>query len=101
MELLATGDERNGRGAPVKTGGAHSNTAKEKPISAIFVDPCKARAHREDVPGFDALRDPPLQPVSVLAGDEQRDVFEAPETRSTALHEMYVQPRRCTLACCR
>ena len=42
-----------------------------------------------DLPGFDELRDPPLQPASVLAADEQRDLFEVLDERDVLLHHPY------------
>ena len=42
-----------------------------------------------EVPGFEALRDPPLQPVSILAEDEQRDIFEVVDERDLLLHHPY------------
>jgi polyphosphate kinase len=41
-----------------------------------------------DLAGFDDLRDPPLQPVDVLAG-EQRDLFSLLEERDVLLHHPY------------
>jgi polyphosphate kinase len=42
-----------------------------------------------DLPGFDALRDPPLQPASVLAEDQQSNVFEVLDERDVLLHHPY------------
>ena len=42
-----------------------------------------------DVPGFDALRDPALQPESVLADEEQTDVLEVLDGRDVLLHHPY------------
>jgi polyphosphate kinase len=42
-----------------------------------------------DLPGFDELRDPPLQPASVLAEHEQRDLFEVLDERDVLLHHPY------------
>ena len=42
-----------------------------------------------DLPGFDALRDPPLQPASVLGDQEQRDIFEVLNDRDILLHHPY------------
>jgi polyphosphate kinase len=41
-----------------------------------------------DLPGFDALRDPPLQPVDRLEG-EQRDLFSVLDERDVLLHHPY------------
>ena len=41
-----------------------------------------------EVPGFEALRDPPLQPVDVLAG-EQADLFSVLDERDVLLHHPY------------
>jgi polyphosphate kinase len=41
-----------------------------------------------DLPGFDALRDPPLQPVDVLA-NEDRDLFQILDERDLLLHHPY------------
>lgn len=41
-----------------------------------------------ELPGFEALRDPPLQPVDVLAG-EQRDLFSLLDERDVLLHHPY------------
>jgi polyphosphate kinase len=41
-----------------------------------------------ELPGFDELRDPPLQPVNVLAG-EQRDLFSVLDERDVLLHHPY------------
>jgi polyphosphate kinase len=41
-----------------------------------------------DVPGFEALRDPPHQPVDVLAG-EQADLFSVLDERDVLLHHPY------------
>ena len=40
-------------------------------------------------PGFEALRDPPLQPASVLGDQEQRDIFEVLNDRDILLHHPY------------
>jgi polyphosphate kinase len=40
------------------------------------------------LPGFDALRDPPRQPVDALAG-EQADLFSVLESRDVLLHHPY------------
>ena len=37
-----------------------------------------------DLPGFDALRDPPLQPVDVLADAQQADLFSVLDERDAA-----------------
>jgi polyphosphate kinase len=42
-----------------------------------------------DLPGFDELRDPPLQPASVLAEHEQHDLFEVLDERDVLLHHPY------------
>ena len=42
-----------------------------------------------DAPGFDALRDAPLQPASVLEEDEQADIFEVLDERDVLLHHPY------------
>jgi polyphosphate kinase len=42
-----------------------------------------------ELPGFDALRDPPLQPASVLAEHEQSNVFEVLDRRDVLLHHPY------------
>lgn len=42
-----------------------------------------------DVPGYEALREPPLQPVSVLGIDEQSDLFEVLDARDILLHHPY------------
>jgi polyphosphate kinase len=42
-----------------------------------------------EIPGLEALRDPPLRPVSVLADDEQSDVFEVLDERDVLLHHPY------------
>jgi polyphosphate kinase len=42
-----------------------------------------------DLPGFDEWRDPPLQPASVLAEHEQRDLFEVLDERDVLLHHPY------------
>ena len=42
-----------------------------------------------DLPGFDALRDPPLQPARALAGHEQPDLFEVLNDRDILLHHPY------------
>jgi polyphosphate kinase len=41
-----------------------------------------------ELPGLEALRDPPLQPVDVLAG-EQRDLFSVLDERDILLHHPY------------
>ena len=41
-----------------------------------------------DLPGFEALRDPPLKPVDVLAR-EQRDLFSVLDERDILLHHPY------------
>jgi polyphosphate kinase len=41
-----------------------------------------------ELPGFEELRDPPLQPVNVLAG-EQRDLFSVLDERDVLLHHPY------------
>ncbi len=41
-----------------------------------------------DLPGFDALRDPPLQQVDALAG-EDRDIFQILDERDVLLHHPY------------
>jgi len=42
-----------------------------------------------DLPGFDALREPALQPESVLADEEQNDVLEVLDQRDILLHHPY------------
>ena len=42
-----------------------------------------------DLPGFDALRDPPVQTVDVLADVEQEDIFAAIDGRDVLLHHPY------------
>jgi len=42
-----------------------------------------------DVPGFDALRDPPLQPAAVLSEDELADLFGVIDRRDVLLHHPY------------
>jgi polyphosphate kinase len=42
-----------------------------------------------DAPGFDALRDAPLQPTSVLEEDEQAGIFEVLDERDVLLHHPY------------
>jgi polyphosphate kinase len=42
-----------------------------------------------ELPGFDALRDSPLQPASVLGDQEQRDIFEVLNDRDILLHHPY------------
>jgi polyphosphate kinase len=42
-----------------------------------------------ELPGFDALRDPPLQPASVLRDHEQTNVFEVLDHRDVLLHHPY------------
>jgi polyphosphate kinase len=41
-----------------------------------------------DLPGFEALRDPPQQPVDALSG-EQRDLFSVLDERDVLLHHPY------------
>lgn len=41
-----------------------------------------------EVPGFDALRDPPFRPVSVLA-DQHEDIFSVLDERDVLLHHPY------------
>jgi polyphosphate kinase len=41
-----------------------------------------------ELPGFDSLRDPPLDPVNVLAGDD-REVFSILDERDVLLHHPY------------
>jgi polyphosphate kinase len=41
-----------------------------------------------ELPGFDALRDPPLEAVNVLAGDD-RSIFEILDERDVLLHHPY------------
>jgi polyphosphate kinase len=41
-----------------------------------------------DLPGFEPLRDPPVQPVNALAGDD-RDLFSVLESRDLLLHHPY------------
>ena len=42
-----------------------------------------------ELPGFDALRDPPLQPASVLGEHEQTDLFAVLDERDVLLHHPY------------
>ena len=42
-----------------------------------------------DLPGFDSLREPPVQPVSALAEDEQTNIFEVLDQRDVLLHHPY------------
>jgi polyphosphate kinase len=42
-----------------------------------------------ELPGFDALREPPLQPASVLRDHEQNNVFEVLDSRDVLLHHPY------------
>ena len=42
-----------------------------------------------ELPGFDALREPPLQPASVLRDHEQTNVFEVLDSRDVLLHHPY------------
>jgi polyphosphate kinase len=42
-----------------------------------------------ELPGFDALREPPLQPASVLRDHEQTNVFEVLDNRDVLLHHPY------------
>ena len=42
-----------------------------------------------DLPGLDALRDPPLQPASMAADQEHRDLFELLDERDILLHHPY------------
>jgi polyphosphate kinase len=42
-----------------------------------------------ELPGFDALRDPPLQPASVLGDEEQTNVFDVLNDRDVLLHHPY------------
>jgi polyphosphate kinase len=42
-----------------------------------------------ELPGFDALRDPPLQPARVLADHEESDVFEVLNERDVLVHHPY------------
>ena len=39
--------------------------------------------------GFDELRDPPFQPVYVIAHDDRRDSFEVIDERDILLHHPY------------
>ena len=41
-----------------------------------------------ELPGFEDLRDPPLQPVDALSG-EQRDLFSLLDERDVLLHHPY------------
>ena len=42
-----------------------------------------------ELPGLDALRDPPLQPASMAAEQEHRDLFEVLDERDILLHHPY------------
>jgi polyphosphate kinase len=42
-----------------------------------------------DLPGLDALRDPPLQPASMAAEQAHRDLFEVLDERDILLHHPY------------
>ena len=42
-----------------------------------------------ELPGCDELRDPPLQPVDVLAGVDEEDIFAAIDARDVLLHHPY------------
>jgi polyphosphate kinase len=42
-----------------------------------------------ELPGFDTLRDPPLQPARVLGDQEQTNVFEVLNDRDVLLHHPY------------
>ena len=42
-----------------------------------------------ELPGFDHLRDPPLQPEDVLAGEQRRDLFSILDARDVLLHHPY------------
>ena len=42
-----------------------------------------------ELPGFDTLREPPLQPASVLAEHEQQNLFEVLDRRDVLLHHPY------------
>ena len=42
-----------------------------------------------ELPGFDGLREPPLQPASVLRDHEQTNVFEVLDNRDVLLHHPY------------
>jgi polyphosphate kinase len=42
-----------------------------------------------ELPGFDALRDPPLQPASMAAEQEHRDLFEVLDGGDILLHHPY------------
>lgn len=42
-----------------------------------------------DLPGFDHLRDPRLQPVDVLAGEQRTDLFSILDERDVLLHHPY------------
>jgi polyphosphate kinase len=42
-----------------------------------------------DLPGFDELRDPPLQPADVLVAAEQDDLFSILDRRDVLLHHPY------------
>ena len=42
-----------------------------------------------ELPGFDALRDPPLQPADVLVGCEHEDLFSILDNQDVLLHHPY------------
>jgi polyphosphate kinase len=42
-----------------------------------------------EIDGFDELRDPPLQPVDILAEDSERDIFSILDARDLLLHHPY------------
>jgi polyphosphate kinase len=42
-----------------------------------------------ELPGFETLRDPPLQPVNVLAGEQQTDIFSVLDQHDVLLHHPY------------
>jgi len=42
-----------------------------------------------ELPGMDALRDPPLQPASIAGEHEHRDIFEILDERDILLHHPY------------
>ena len=42
-----------------------------------------------ELPGFDALRDPPLQPADVLVGTEHEDLFSILDHQDVLLHHPY------------
>ena len=50
---------------------------------------CACCSASTELPGFDALRDPPLQPASMAAEQEQRDIFEVSDERDILLHHPY------------